>query len=431
LLGLGLAAGALALGPVSMATAQGDENPAEKAAREIEEAQERANAAATAYFDAESQIDQLDLKAQRLERERAALAADVDLLRGDVSELAVEQFVASASGGIPLLSDPAGPFQQRQAEVMRSVALDVSSSDLDAYDEARRRLEAKEQEIEDTTDELETAKVNHRALEQQALAEVEHLKEVEEQRLKDEAVRAELERQRAERQRALEEQIREQQAARERQQEALRQRATQPAPPPAVPADPAADPTTPPAAQPDGPDAASPPSDTSPDPVPDPAPDPTLPPAPDPTTPPAPPVPPPPPPAPPPDFVPGLVCPVNGPSAYADTFGAPRSGGRFHEGVDMIAAAGTPLVAVTGGYAEMRPSSLGGNSVRLHAPNGDYYFYAHLSAYEGSSRDVGQGEVIGYVGHTGNTSTDHLHFEVHPGGGPAINPYPTVVAAGC
>jgi murein DD-endopeptidase MepM/ murein hydrolase activator NlpD len=97
----------------------------------------------------------------------------------------------------------------------------------------------------------------------------------------------------------------------------------------------------------------------------------------------------------------------------------------------MIAPEGTPLVAVTSGYAEMGGSSLGGNSVRLHGDNGDYYFYAHLSAYEGSSRDVAQGEVIGYIGHTGNTTVDHLHFEVHPGGGPSINPYPTVVAAGC
>jgi murein DD-endopeptidase MepM/ murein hydrolase activator NlpD len=97
----------------------------------------------------------------------------------------------------------------------------------------------------------------------------------------------------------------------------------------------------------------------------------------------------------------------------------------------MMAPAGTPLVAVTSGQVELRSSTLGGNSARLYASNGDYFFYAHLSAYEGSSRSVSQGEVIGYVGATGNTTVNHLHFEFHPGGGGPINPYPTVVAAGC
>ncbi|MEJ7722329.1 MAG: M23 family metallopeptidase [Ilumatobacteraceae bacterium] len=95
-----------------------------------------------------------------------------------------------------------------------------------------------------------------------------------------------------------------------------------------------------------------------------------------------PPPPPPPPPAPPPPPPPpsggGLVCPVQGSSSYADTWGAARSGGRSHEGVDLIASAGTPLVAVVSGQAEMRSSSLGGNSVRILGDNGDYYFYAHL-----------------------------------------------------
>jgi murein DD-endopeptidase MepM/ murein hydrolase activator NlpD len=74
----------------------------------------------------------------------------------------------------------------------------------------------------------------------------------------------------------------------------------------------------------------------------------------------------------------------------------------------------------------MHGTSLGGNSISLAGDNGNGYFYAHLSSWEGSSRHVEAGEVVGYVGHTGDTTANHLHFEIHPGGGPAVDPYPTV-----
>ncbi len=125
------------------------------------------------------------------------------------------------------------------------------------------------------------------------------------------------------------------------------------------------------------------------------------------------------------------VFPVLGPCFFADTWQAPRSGGRRHEGTDIIAKSGTPIYAVTNGTITRqyfdKPGSLGGNSLRLTAPNGTYFYYAHFSTFTENIKVgtvVRAGEVIGYVGNTGNSSTPHLHFEYHPGGGAAVNPFP-------
>jgi len=92
----------------------------------------------------------------------------------------------------------------------------------------------------------------------------------------------------------------------------------------------------------------------------------------------------------------------------------------------MMSPYGTPLVAAVSGVASFKTTSLGGNSISLDGNDGNRYFYAHLSSWEGSSRSVSAGEVVGYVGHTGDTTANHLHFEIHPGGGAAVDPYPTV-----
>ncbi len=121
------------------------------------------------------------------------------------------------------------------------------------------------------------------------------------------------------------------------------------------------------------------------------------------------------------------VCPVAGPNAFVDSFGWPRVG-HSHQGIDLIAPFGTPIVAAHPGVVSHSSSSSGGLQAYVRAPSGTYTFYAHLSSYSSAGGSVGAGTVIGYVGSTGNAgSTNHLHFEYHPGGGAAINPYAMLV----
>jgi peptidoglycan LD-endopeptidase LytH len=393
-----LATGAMLLVFAAPAVAQTDDDAAERAAQEIAAARERANQAAEDYFAAESQLELLELQQERLVLE---LANQIDLvaeLRRAVEYVAVSRFVSSGASGIPILTDLRKPTEQLHGDVLANVVAESGATTLDDYDAALDVLDAKQLEL----DEAEVAVVHQQGellrLQSDAEAEVVQLREIESQRLKDEDVRIAL----AAKQRQDDRQLEELQR---RQAEAQRASAATPGSGATVSASSSNGTTagnlgasggeaggrtggggagTNPRAAGDG-------------------------------------------------YLDTIICPVQGGSAYGNTWGAPRSGGRRHQGVDMLAPTGTPLQAVVSGMVTQAPNNrLGGLTVSVHGDNGNRYYYGHLSAYEGEPRRVEQGEVIGYVGDSGNAQgTPHLHFEIHPGGGVAVNPYPSVRAAGC
>lgn len=388
--------------PLAVASAQ--DPAAVRAANEIQAARDRADAAAQAMFDAESRLDTLEVDIGAAEKELAGVEAQADSMRSSLQQDAQRSFVNSGAA-MPLLIDldqaNAGITADRQASVARGTA----SVELDDFDAVMKDVTAKRADLERRQETTTQARQQFEDLQAAAEAEVVKLAAVEKQRLADVAVQRELERQRQARlaqEATAARQLQDANAATALANAAVSTKnsasgdssggsssgggsSVTPAPEPSGSAQGAA----------------------SPAPAPEPAP-----------------VPPSPPPS---NAGSGIVCPVAGPHAFADTWGAARSGGRSHEGVDMMAPSGTPLVAVESGYAEFKTTRLGGNSVWVNGNSGTRYFYAHLSAWEGSSRNVSQGEVIGYVGATGNTTANHLHFELRPGGR-AVNPYPYVRA---
>lgn len=400
----------MVISPAGLAHAESD---ADRAAREIADARERANAAAEALFQAEADLDSLEVEQQRLGQEVTALEAQVAALQATVEAVAVNRFTRSGTTSLPLLTGFESVGDQAQMQVLIEVVNEASAEDFDTFDAVNADLQEAQAELARSQEQAEQAREVLEQRREQALAEVETLKEIEQDRLRDEEVRKALAAEEAERRRQAEAQAEldaAAQAATNSAGQASRGGGSQSGTPAGGASGGAA--PTPDDGDNDGGSVTPPPGESggagggqtggggtggrpsgagrdwggS-----------------------------------------GWVCPVQGFVGFADTWGAPRSGGRTHQGVDMIGARGLPLVAVVSGFVQQKVNRLGGNSVWLSGADGNKYYYAHLDAWAAAG-PVSAGTVIGYLGDTGNAkySVPHLHFEIHPGGGAAVNPYPTV-----
>lgn len=369
-------------------TTHADDTAAEQAAREIADAREQANQAADAYFEAESTLDSLSVDQQQLEGQLTDLQGQVAALQERVQQVAVNRFTRSSAQGSPILNGFDTPEEMMQVEALAQVINDTSDTEFDEYDSLNRDIRDKQRELQRTKSRTEQQKSDMAALREQALAKVEQLKKIEAQRLKDDAVRKALD---AENKRRAEKT-----AAEAAKKAADKAAATSKNGDGGVSR---------------GQTGAVGNSSGG-------------------TT----------------GFGgsggrPGgsggndwggveWVCPTGTAAVgFSDTWGAPRSGGRRHEGVDMIGQRGTPILAVVNGIAQPGTNELGGTTVWFIGDDGNSYYYAHLDAWRSLGR-VQKGDIIGILGDTGNAkfSTPHLHFEIHPGHGDAVDPYPTVRA---
>ncbi len=396
LLALGVPAAVSAQDPIADARAAVDE-----ANQRVDEAQQAANEAGEAYFEGVHELEEVEAEIIGLEARRQGLEVDLDGLRAEVRELAVAGYVRGER--LPAVLADRDITRAARAEALTRIINSSRADTLDEYRVARDEFAALDATLAERRDRQRALVAELDAAEAAALDRLDDLG-AELASLEDELARLEeAERIRiAEEQRRLEEERRAEEA---RQAEEERRRAEQEA------AEPSPDPT---------PDPTPDPGPTD-DPIDDPADDPADNPADDPADDP----PPAPEPAPPPPG--GWVCPVAGPTSFIDSWGAPRASGRWHKGTDMMAAEGTPVVAVLDGFVEHRGNSVGGLSAHLTTPGGAYFYYTHLSGYE-TAGQVAAGTVIGYVGQTGNATTPHLHFEYHPDGyGSPVNPYPTLI----
>ena len=356
--------------------------------RRLDDAQSRADAATADFAAAETRLGEIDVELNRLANEVDATNARLGVLRGDLAEFAVDQFTG-AGGDELLVFELADLNEHARADAMAGFLAPIGRDEVDEYRSVRaeaelaeRRLEELRAEQVDTLDALDEAQATVYVELATVQDELVNLNAILSALEEEERQRIEAERIAAERQRALEA------AAAAAATSTTTTTTTVP--------------VTQPVTDDDATDGdATDPDDVEPD---DPPPTSTV---------------------PPPDAG-DYLCPVQGPVSFTDSWGAPRSGGRKHKGVDMMAANGTPVVAPVSGTVTARDNSIGGLSFHLDGADGNYYYGTHLSSY-GATGSVSAGTVIGYVGATGNATTPHLHFEVHLGGrGNAVNPYPYV-----
>lgn len=352
-------------------------------AAEILRVQASADDVARRWSDAELRSEALAVEILAASESVSATSAEYDRLMATMAQVAIDRFTGRSNETILVLGGNAVEAMQRDA--LLAVALDVGAADLDTVAAVQKDLasdQAHLDELNTENDELVAVLAESQESINAQLAELARL----ETHLKDEEVKREYEAQLAA-QRQEADRLAVEQAAALVAQQAQAAAAVAPA-------------------RGGGSSVMAPASPTPAEPTPIAAPEPVGP-------------------------APAIgksswACPIAGLNAFGDTWGAPRPGGRKHEGVDMMSPSGTPIVAVVAGAVKFSTSERGGNLASLVGVDGNRYFYGHLSAWEGSSRGVSAGEVIGYVGKTGQTDANHLHFEIHPNGGAAVNPYSAV-----
>lgn len=124
-----------------------------------------------------------------------------------------------------------------------------------------------------------------------------------------------------------------------------------------------------------------------------------------------------------------IECPVPG-ADFVNDFGYVRPDSTPHAGIDLFAPRGTPVLAPVSGLVVWDPNPSGGKAFQLYGDDGIRYYGAHLDRY-GENGYVDAGDVIGYVGNTGDaaTTSTHLHFEMHPGAALTMSPYPSLYQA--
>lgn len=349
---------------------------------EFDAARRQANQVAAELADAQSRMAELEVEIASLEARAAESSARMEELERIVRGQAVEQFMRNTSPPLPVLLDDDLNQLARANALARFVTLDTQAA-VDDYRKTGEDLQATRGSLEAKQEEAGAAVAEFRRRAEQANAELARLQRLEEERrAREEAAR-----------RARQEAERKQREDAERRA-AAEARAARPDRTASTPA----------------PSASRVASAAAPRPAPRPT-------------------------APPPAPAPARpvasrdwVCPVQGPRAFSNDWGQPRSGGRRHQGNDILSPRGTPVVASVSGTVRGHNSSLGGISYYLKGDDGNTYFGTHLDSLSGASGRVAQGAVLGTVGDSGNArgGPTHLHFEIHPGGGAPVNPYPTL-----